>query len=564
MIVQALVKRYEDTLDVPVGWQLRGVSYALDIDENGCLHSIVRLETDDKKSIKKRTFVLPQEYIRSSGVKAAFLCDNGSYFLGLDEKRGMEKFGSAQELHVKVLENNDTIFASAIRAYFSAHMPDNIAKLAEDISTDLKTLASKLCIFQVNGHFADISNDSLRRSWNDYYLSENDKEAEKSFCLVTGNRTAMERVHGKIKFGKTAGGATFIGVNQESFASYGKTRADRATDIGKYAAFAYVTSLNAMLKDRNHRRQIGSDTLVYWAEKGGEAEEDLFGNLFDPLPEMDEPQNLSDIVARIARGDYVTEYKPNLKFYLLCLSSNAARISVRFFYTDNFGGLIRNLKSHYDRLEIVNDGRVARQFLPLWQILQHTTVKAESAAKANPLLGGQVLSSILSGSSYPLTLYHSMLARIIAGDIISKEKAAVIKAVLTKNFKESEVTTVGLNEQSDNQPYVLGRLFSVLERLQATANGSSSIRERYFASACANPNIVFPKLLNLSIHHAAKIDKAVFYEKLKGELLSHLDEESPFPAVLGLEGQGKFILGYYHQTQWFFTKRDKKEELVNE
>jgi len=563
MIVSALVKRYEDMGGVPFGWQKRGVSYALNIDENGRLLDVVQLETVDEKKRKKHYRILPKETPRSSGLKAAFLCDNGSYFLGLDEKHGEEKFNKARDLHASVLENTNNPFAKAILAYFKAGILYNHEQFINVASIDEKTAKSALFIFQVNGCFADFEDATLRIAWNTYCDSESGK-AERSLCLVTGQKTAMERVHGKIKFGKTAGGATFIGVNKDSFASYGKTREDRAADISEYAAFAYVTALNDLLKDRNHHRSIGGDTLVYWAEKGGETEENLFENLLDPPAGVDDEKAISDVVARIAQGDQISECKPQRKFYLLCLSSNTARISVRFFHTDNFGDLVRHIKSHYDRLEIVNNDREHTQFLPLWKILKETTLAAESATKASPLLGGQLLSSILVGSVYPLTLYNAILIRIMAGDAINRTKSAVIKSVQIQNFKEWEVTTVGLNEQSDNQSYVLGRLFSVLERLQEKANGSANVRERYFTSACANPKVVFPRLLNLSVHHAAKVDNAIFFEKLKGELLAKLDDKNPFPAALGLENQGKFILGYYHQTQWFFTKKEKREELVNE
>ncbi len=225
--------------------------------------------------------------------------------------------------------------------------------------------------------------------------------------------------------------------------------------------------------------------------------------------------------------------------------------------------MVRNIQAHYARMDIVSDNRTPYRYLPIWLLLSETTVKG-SASDASPLLGGQILRSVLTGAAYPMTLYHAMLSRIRAGADITQAKAAVIKAVLMKNFNESEVSTVALNEHSNDKAYVLGRLFSALERLQERANGSATIRSRYFSSASANPGSVFPTLLGLSMHHAAKLDNAVFYEKLKGELISRLDSDSPFPAALNLEEQGRFIVGYYHQTQAFFTKKNKEENTNDE
>jgi CRISPR-associated protein Csd1 len=189
-------------------------------------------------------------------------------------------------------------------------------------------------------------------------------------------------------------------------------------------------------------------------------------------------------------------------------------------------------------------------------ILSETTVK-KSASDATPLLGGQLLESIITDKAYPLTLFNAILTRIRAGEEINQTKAAVIKAVLIRNFK-SEVATVSLNKDSKNIPYILGRLFSVLEYLQEKANGSSTIRQRYFSSACSNPVNVFPTLLSLSMHHADKLDNATWFEKQKSDLISNLDAENPFPSALSLQQQGEFIVGYYHQQQDRYTKKEEK------
>jgi len=558
MIISALVKRYEDTKDTPLGWQQREVSYALNIDPNGQLVGINSLEVVNGKKREKRKLLMPIEPPgRTSGIKAAFLCDNASYLLGIDSKRGQEKFKNSGELHKRILEGVQTPAAKAIVAYFEAGIPRNTADFIE-----LKVIEKAVLIFQVDGKFVSFDHEEERSAWDKCY----EKEAEESIlCLATGKQDSPEMTHSTIKlYGGQSSGSYLISANKDSFTSYGKTVNDRASEIGKYAAFAYVTALNALLKNEKHRKYFGGDTLVYWAEKGGEAEEELFGNIFDP-PKLDEDAELSAAMERIVNGNKVIDPSISRIFYLLCLSPNAARISVRFFYQCEFGNLIQNISEHYDRLEIVSDNRTPFRLIPLWLILSETTVKG-SASDAQPLLAGQLLKSILTGVDYPLTLYNAIVNRIRAGAAVTQTKAAVIKAILTKNksFNESEVTTVSLNEKSMIKPYVLGRLFSVLERLQEKANGTATIQSRYFTSACINPGSVFPTLLRLSVHHSAKLDNPVFFEKLKTDLLGRLDDVIPFPTTLKLDDQGRFILGYYHQTHSFFTKKDKTGELINE
>lgn len=120
---------------------------------------------------------------------------------------------------------------------------------------------------------------------------------------------------------------------------------------------------------------------------------------------------------------------------------------------------------------------------------------------------------------------------------------------------------MGLNKDSADSAYVLGRLFSVLESIQKDASGdiNTTIRDRYFNSACSTPASIFPILFKLKNSHMKKLerDKGNFkryYEVLLREIMEKLDT---FPKQLSLEEQGRFILGYYHQIQ---DKYQKKEE----
>ena len=142
---------------------------------------------------------------------------------------------------------------------------------------------------------------------------------------------------------------------------------------------------------------------------------------------------------------------------------------------------------------------------------------------------------------------------------------------------------MGLNEGTKDTPYVLGRIFAVLESIQEEANRpkhstkkgnkhvsestqeeanpgiNATIRDKYFNSSCANPASIFPILMKLKNSHIRKIErekkgKKIYFENLLTELTGKITE---FPKSLTLEEQGRFILGYYHQTQ---KRYEKKEE----
>jgi CRISPR-associated protein Csd1 len=352
-----------------------------------------------------------------------------------------------------------------------------------------------------------------------------------------------------------------VSINEESFASYGKTASDPAAAIGEDTAFAYTSALNALLKSASHHQRIGGDTLVYWAEKGGESEAEAFS--WAMQAEEDDNEKLSHIMEAVVQGKPVIVEGCELKrpFHLLCLSPNAGRISVRFFVSNTFGNVLSNILNHYQVLDIVKSRLDRFDFLSPQALLSETAARKngkKEARNAAPLLGGQLLNSIITGAIYPLTLYNAIIGRIRAGEEVNRTKVAIIKAVLIRNYGESEVTTVALNPNSDDKAYVLGRLFATLAHLQEAANGSSTMRDGYFSGATANPRSVFPRLLGLSEHH--KVDNPglqIVYEKRKGELLDLLNiEDDPYPSSHSLENQGKFILGYYHQKQDLYRKKE--------
>ena len=192
-------------------------------------------------------------------------------------------------------------------------------------------------------------------------------------------------------------------------------------------------------------------------------------------------------------------------------------------------------------------------------------------------LTAQVYQSIISGGRYPDGLYQAVLGRIRADQDnsdqriykITRGKAAIIKAYLLRNTSyEREVLTVALNEECKSPAYVAGRVFAVLEEIQEKANPgiNSTIKDRYFNSACATPGVVFPILMKLKNSHIRKLDSKgmqIYFEQKLTELEGMLEIQEDgtiWPKRLSLEEQGAFILGYYHQTQKRYEKKEKGEQ----
>lgn len=131
-----------------------------------------------------------------------------------------------------------------------------------------------------------------------------------------------------------------------------------------------------------------------------------------------------------------------------------------------------------------------------------------------------------------------------------------------------------LNEENASVPYLLGRLFSVLEQTQtyaAAVDGrtlNSTIVNRYFNSACSTPGVAFPEIMKLGMKHLDKLGrtgKGAWHAEAVGKLTKAIHEQTPsYPARLTIEEQGDFIIGYWCQRQSSFEKRNESDHSGKE
>ena len=588
MILQALTAYYEQLvrqgkLSAP-GWEDSfKVSYELRLNDAGQLVSVLDLRTETKMGKKTalapRAMRVPAHVKRTAGVSANLLCDNSSYLLGADEKgkpeRAKQCFDACAALHHRLLDDVDSPAARAILAYFNSWDPAQASThplLAEQWK-EITGNANLIFGYEAADHSHSFVNDdpAIQNAWQAHY---NDRSADSDMgqCLITGKYAPIERTHPNISGvpGAQSSGAALVSFNAPAFCSYGHEQGDNAP-VSKYAAFAYTTALNRLLADRSHCKHVGDTTILCWAENAEPVYQDAMSMFLFGADETAGIQE-SDVQAalkRLSAGQTVPflekELSPDQHFYLLGLAPNAARLSVRFFLRDTFGSFAQNLQKHAEEMEIDCSEKEKFRTLPIWAVVNETTRTVPGQpAKPSPQLAGDLLRAVLTGGRYPATLLNGVTLRIRAEQAVTRGRAAVIKAYYLRNYPtelNKEVFTVSLNETT-NVPYLLGRLFSVLEAVQKAANPgiNTTIKDRYFDAACAAPVMVFSTLLRLSQKHLRKLNDglATYYDNQITELMAQLPE-SGFPARLSLPDQGKFAIGYYHQTQKRFAKKNEEE-----
>ena len=126
-----------------------------------------------------------------------------------------------------------------------------------------------------------------------------------------------------------------------------------------------------------------------------------------------------------------------------------------------------------------------------------------------PLVAGEWMRAILTGTPYPLTLLSTVLMRLRAEGDVNALRAAILKSVLIRNFKSKEAP-VALDPANTNKGYILGRLFATYEEVQRAALGgnvNATIKDKFYGAASAQPRKVFSLLDRGSANHLSKIGK---------------------------------------------------------
>lgn len=581
MIISALCQYYNQLLEDPEsgvarpGWCSRQVKYLLMLSPGGELKAIVPCGDDSRGE----EMMVPEQVKRSSGIAANFLCDTSSYLFGVDAKgkpeRSVKCFEASRALHEQLLQGLGSDAAVAIAKYYESWDPSGTC-LGSISGYDENILAGgnlSFCLDCGSTIKRACDDESIKAAWLDYVRRGEAQSDDEMVSLVTGERGPVARLHLPIKgiVGAQSVGASLVGFNSEAFESYGhKDEQGRNAPVDSASAQGYTTALNYLLAQRNHRGRIGDTTVVFWssAQASDEQNSSMLSTLMGFAPagnSADESivaAELKAVVDGISAGKSVDTSDASFgdEFFLLGLAPNAARLAVRFFLRGEFGKMMSRIAEHY-RISDISHHPDAPAYVTPFFLLKSVENPASKKSVVTSQLSASLLRAILQGSQYPEALYQNVLLRIRATREVKREHAAIIRAYLLRNKGEDEKElTVSLNESCNNEAYLLGRAFYILEQIQEKANGKANIADRYLSSACATPATTFPILLKLGNSHLSKIRRAgagsgVYLEKKLGEILNQLNPV--FPKRLSLKDQGSFLLGYYQQKQDRFTKKEE-------
>ncbi|MCD8311402.1 MAG: type I-C CRISPR-associated protein Cas8c/Csd1 [Firmicutes bacterium] len=603
MLINALCDYYDilarEGKVVEEGYSKVDVSYLIALSPDGKIEEIIDSRTEKsiptekgktKISKEKKTVIMPRR-TEKPGIDGNIIEHRPLYIFGLnyDTKKSTfsveDKTNKAKKSHAAFVEVNlgfiDGLSSPLINAYrcFIENWKPEEETENECLLALGREYASASYAFCLSGYPDKFLNDEpiIKERWELSRLegeeSDDDGE-ERSQCAVTGRTEKIARIHDKIKgvSGGQATGNVLIGYKSPAGCSYGHEQSYNS-NISESAMKKYTCALNSLLGSPGNKVTLDDVTVVFWAMSTNEAYandiKSLLGmmSVSDKMDAAETEQMLKEMIYSSKTGKIVSErltmqnIDPNVDFYILGIKPNVARISVKFIYRRRYAEFLMNIARFQEELRVTDEIRP----VSVYRIKRELVSPKSTSEKVNPVMISKLLEAMLTGTPYPASLLETTVRRVKT-DVKTDEngvRVGIIKAYINRNHEKEEIK-VGLDRENKNQAYLCGRLFAIYEKLQQDASGGGlkrTIRDAYFASASSKPLLVFPKLARLSNYHLGKTEYPAYYGRLIGEVMSGL--EGGFPETLPLVEQGKFIVGYYQQSQSFFEKNAEKNKEEN-
>lgn len=601
MLIRALCDYYDilsrENKVLPEGYSKVNIHYLVCLTEEGKIDEIINWQQKEevvlkngkvKERWKPREIKMPKR-TEKTGIDANYIEHRPLYLFGLnlteEELTPEDRTGKAKKSHealvaanLEFLEDIDSPVVCAYREFLRKWRSEEETENADllGLGKDYSKCGYAFCLSGYPDALLH-EDEQILEKWNCFW-KERMKQAEEdqyiSQCAVSGEREPIARIHQKIKGvpGGLATGTVLVGFNNPSENSYGNEQSYNS-NISETAMKKYTEVLNVLLSDPKHKIFLDDITIVFWAMTEGQGCEDavramIFGTT-DSLDPDSVNQMLSSLMQDARKGTIVEGrleseggIKGDADFYMLGLKPNSSRLAVKFIYRKKYADVLWNIAMHQ------NDMQVTEEIRPVSMTrLQRELLSPKSKDKiANPALTAKLFEAVINGTDYPTSLLETVVRRVRT-DIevqLNEVRAGLIKACInrrTRLLEKKEELKVALDKENQNQAYLCGRLFAVLEKLQQDASGHSlnrTIKDAYFSSAASRPATVFPKLLKLSQNHLNKAKNPTYYNILMQDIIAGI--QGGFPEILLLTEQGKFMVGYFQQYQSFFESSDKKKE----
>lgn len=561
MILQRLIEHSQTLAIPPTRYGEVPVKWVIELDTEGHMTGLSALAGEDSARDRGKMLVAPVlGKKRSVAPEPILLVDTGEYVLGLPSKK--ERTEKARIYHQvfmqlveRCAEKTELPQLNAVRI-FLANLPEQDVELPSEFDPSMNVT------FRVNGRYP-FDMEAVKEFWKIYNQVQDDSGVKCHICNENPPEPRLPAVKGTP--GGHSSGTPLISANKEAFESYGL----EASLVGPTCiecAEKFTLSLNHLLQDENSRIRIGNQVYVFWSK--GDAftpvsllarpDQENFWDFLDSdeeidlsVVEPDDPQQVKEVLRSAFTGRRGAIDRETEGFYAAAFSGSGGRVVVRDWLETTIPEVKRNLAQFF------YNGHLHYHSQPFSiYALARATVRDMNDLPPQTLT--QLLNHALRGSRLAEGLLYRAIRRNQAEQRVTASRVALIKIYFISNnqFAEEGNDMSALNPNQREPAYLCGRLLSVLEEIQHGAQGSSSVVDRFYGTASTAPATVFSRLISLSRHHLAKLkrDKPGYQVNLEKKLQEIMNDLSEFPAVLTLQQQGLFALGFYHQREERFSK----------
>ena len=459
--------------------------------------------------------------------------------------------------------------------------------------------------FRIDGK-PGVSGEKTVSWWAEYrrqFTAETDRPD--TLCIIMGEpvvpMTTTPPIQGLHAVGGHACGDALISFDKPSFTSYGLKQAANAP-VSEEAYTAVKAALDDLLKDAPI---LAGMKFVHWYDCELPKEIDPLTGAIDPLDEDDDDEDLpeteipvneeaerrmADSVPLSVRSGTEAGNLDGVRYYILMLTGVGGRIMVRRYERGNYAELRENISRWYGDLELTNPAgtgpvRRVKLFARLIRLMKYQKGGKDIRTRMDKELSGvtpAVIESILTGAPLPDSVASRALAYIRSKmlenddapdgrpqrgaktpDGIACQWLKVWLARHTENEKGEEKLMSEYNPNHPNAAYHCGAVMAICAAIQSTAmpDVGAGVIQRYFASAMQTPALVLGQLSKLSNYHLDKIDNRYVSQMLRDKLAETWKQVGDtVPAVLNLEQQSYFTLGYYQMSA--LLNREKAERTA--
>jgi CRISPR-associated protein Csd1 len=561
-VILAKLKEYADTqMDLPPAmYRAQPVRWYINLNANGELEGFTPLGGTGKSDKRGLNVVVP-DLIRTVGIKAKLLVDNGEYVLGVakdgaDAKKVVQRFESFKALVRACLEVTNEPSLNIVMTFLESWVPDlervkqlapgfdsgdTVAfRIADEVPSDLPSVQQFWALHTGSSADTNESRDSISNT---------------AQCLVTGEITTVEaRMPAKVKGipGGQTSGTSLVSANAKAFEHYGLENS-LTSPISRDAAERFTKALNHLIASENSRLYVGALIYTFWTRQK---------SAFNPwkLLSNPKPDEVKLLFSSSFSGSESHGVRGN-EFYALALSASGGRTVVRDWLETTIPEAQRNLERYFKAQEICTQDGTTTDHHGIFPLTSSLYRDASKEMTAN--IPAHFVRVAIKGGVLPLQILESAVRRARAESNLTHPRVAAIKLALSTQAKgEAFMDLTQLNPDPPLHPrdalaYQCGRLLSELEAIQRAALGkiNATIVDRYYGSASSTPQSGFAPLLSGVQAHLSKLrkNKGGTYEakqKVLEEILAHFPLKNgvpQFPSSLMVREQGVFAIGYYHQ-----------------